>query len=152
MGEDLLEIDQMNARGAVFSWPSSIRARFQRDNRHFLRAALQSRLPEAKNSRQPIITRGFMKRWSCLGWIARSRRERLTRVFPAAKRKRTEILTEWQCLTQICGARRDRQRPRHRRAQDRSAWGKLIARADLGILLITHYQRLLNYIVPDTSM
>ena len=45
---------------------------------------------------------------------------------------------------------RDRQRPRHRRAEDRGGWRERAARRRISpALVITHYQRLLDYIVPD---
>ena len=47
------------------------------------------------------------------------------------------------------GARRDRFRPRHRRAQDRLRRRQPAALAERSMVVITHYQRLLNYIVPD---
>ena len=47
-------------------------------------------------------------------------------------------------------SRRDRFRPRHRRAEGRRATASTrCAAPDRAIIVITHYQRLLNYIVPD---
>ena len=48
-----------------------------------------------------------------------------------------------------CGARRDRFRPRHRRAEDRRRRRQRLRSPERGFVVITHYQRLLNYIVPD---
>ena len=48
------------------------------------------------------------------------------------------------------GARRDRLRARHRRAARSSRTASTAcARPDRAIVLVTHYQRLLDYIVPD---
>ena len=44
---------------------------------------------------------------------------------------------------------RDRFRPGHRRAEDRRRRRQRHAQPDRAIIVITHYQRLLNYIVPD---
>lgn len=46
-------------------------------------------------------------------------------------------------------ARRDRQRPRYRRAADRGHRRAKLKRPDNATIVITHYQRLLDYIVPD---
>ena len=45
--------------------------------------------------------------------------------------------------------RRDRFRPRHRRAASRGQRRQRAASPDRAIIVITHYQRLLDYIVPD---
>jgi Fe-S cluster assembly ATP-binding protein len=47
-------------------------------------------------------------------------------------------------------SRRNRFRPRHRRAEDRRRGRQCAARQDRAIIVITHYQRLLDYIVPDS--
>ena len=50
------------------------------------------------------------------------------------------------------GARRDRLRPRHRRAARRRRTASTRCASDrpeLGILLITHYQRILDHLTPD---
>src|SRR4029453_4932376 len=52
--------------------------------------------PRARSLRQPIITQSFTKKWSCSGWIVRSRRGRSTRVFPAA-RKSAPKFCNWLC-------------------------------------------------------
>ena len=46
-------------------------------------------------------------------------------------------------------SRRDRFRPGHRRAEDRRRRRQRAARPERAMIVVTHYQRLLNYIVPD---
>ena len=76
-GENLLELepDERARRGLflAFQYPSEIPGV---TIANFLRAAVQARLPKAKNSRPPIITRSFTRKWNCSGWIARLPRGR----------------------------------------------------------------------------
>ena len=70
--------------------------------------------------------------------------------FSGGEKKRNEILQMALLQPAHGGAGRDRQRPRHRRAEDRGRRRERDARPGLlTALVITHYQRLLDYIVPD---
>ena len=71
--------------------------------------------------------------------------------FSGGEKKRAEMVQMGIMRPALRGARRDRQRPRHRRAAKPSARASTaIMRApDKGVLLITHYQRLLDYVQPD---
>ena len=50
---------------------------------------------------------------------------------------------------EACHSRRDRFRPRHRRAEDRRRGRQRLRAPARSMMVITHYQRLLDYIVPD---
>ena len=84
-------------------------------------------------------------------------RDRPTTAQPAGQRRlfrrREEAqrdLPDGRARPEAGDARRDRLRPRHRRAENRRrAASTRCARPDARILVVTHYQRLLNYIVPD---
>ena len=70
--------------------------------------------------------------------------------FSGGEKKRNEILQMAMLEPRAGDPRRDRFRPRHRRAADGRRWRQRAARARArGMLVITHYQRLLDYIVPD---
>ena len=69
--------------------------------------------------------------------------------FSGGEKKRNEILQMLVLEPHARDPRRDRFRPRHRRAQGRRAGDRVAARAEARDLLVTHYQRLLEHVVPD---
>jgi hypothetical protein len=69
--------------------------------------------------------------------------------FSGGEKKRNEILQMALLEPRLAGARRDRLGPGHRRAEDRRRGRQSPALPERSMIVITHYQRLLDYIVPD---
>ena len=70
--------------------------------------------------------------------------------FSGGEKKRNEILQMAVLRAEARDSRRDRLRPRHRRAEDRGQGRERHAQpGPRSFVVVTHYQRLLNYIVPD---
>ena len=70
--------------------------------------------------------------------------------FSGGEKKRNEILQMAVLEPKLAHARRDRLGPRHRRAAGRRRTASTAcARRTRAIVLVTHYQRLLDYIEPD---
>ena len=69
--------------------------------------------------------------------------------FSGGEKKRNEIFQMAMLEPKLAHPRRDRQRPRHRRAADRGQRLNTLRGPDRAMVLITHYQRLLDYVVPD---
>ena len=70
--------------------------------------------------------------------------------FSGGEKKRNEIFQMAVLEPKLRDPRRDRLRPRHRRAARSSPNGVNALRSpERAIIVVTHYQRLLNYIVPD---
>ena len=69
--------------------------------------------------------------------------------FSGGEKKRNEILQMALLRAAALRARRNRFRPRHRRAQVVSEGVNRLRSPERAIVVITHYQRLLDYIVPD---
>ena len=71
--------------------------------------------------------------------------------FSGGEKKRHEILQMELLKPKIADPRRDRLRPRRRRAASRlrGRQPRQGATGELGVLLITHYTRILRYIKPD---
>ena len=69
--------------------------------------------------------------------------------FSGGEKKRNEIFQMAVLEPRLADPRRDRLRPRHRRAEDRLERRQRAAQPERAIIVVTHYQRLLNYIVPD---
>ena len=70
--------------------------------------------------------------------------------FSGGEKKRNEIFQMALLEPQAGDSRRDRLRARHRRAQDcRRQASTRCASPERAIIVVTHYQRLLDYIVPD---
>ena len=92
-GENVLELepDERARKGLfmAFQYPSEIPGV---TIANFLRAAVQARFPRAKNSKRPIITRSFTRRWICSRWIARFTSRSVNEGFSGGEKKRNEIL------------------------------------------------------------
>ena len=69
--------------------------------------------------------------------------------FSGGEKKRMEILQLAMLRPGDGGARRDRLRARHRRAPVVADGVNRFAGPDMGVLIITHYQRILHLIKPD---
>ena len=78
-------------------------------------------------------------------------RPRLNDEFSGGEQKRAETLQLAVLQPEVRGPRRDRLRPRRRRAARRRPAGRGddAATTDLGVLAITHYARLLTELRPD---
>ena len=89
-------------------------------------------------------------RWSGCGWTRRSPSATSTRASPAARRSGTRSCS-WSC-----SSRRSRSstRPTPASTSTRCAWSARASTGsattgDTGVLLITHYTRILRYVKPD---
>jgi Fe-S cluster assembly ATP-binding protein len=149
-GEDLLamEPDERARKGLflAFQYPSEIPGV---TIANFLRAALQARLPEGEELEATDYYAKLYEKMELLGMDRAFTSRAVNEGFSGGEKKRTEILQ----LAMLA--------PKYA-VLDETDSGldidalKVVARGvnmmrgpQLGILLITHYQRLLNYIVPD---
>src|SRR5258708_3913737 len=149
-GENLLELepDERARRGLflAFQYPSEIPGV---TIANFLRAALQARLPEGEELEATEYYAKLYEKMELLGMDRAFTSRSVNEGFSGGEKKRTEILQ----LAML--------QPKYA-ILDETDSGldidalKIVARGvnmmrgpGLGILLITHYQRLLNYIVPD---
>src|SRR5213596_1848426 len=149
-GENLLELepDERARRGLflAFQYPSEIPGV---TIANFLRAALQSRLPEVEELEATDYYAKLYEKMELLGMDRSFTSRSVNEGFSGGEKKRTEILQ----LAML--------QPKYA-ILDETDSGldidalKIVSRGvntmrgpDLGVLLITHYQRLLNYIVPD---
>ncbi|HXY60935.1 MAG TPA: Fe-S cluster assembly ATPase SufC [Chthoniobacterales bacterium] len=149
-GEDLLgmEPDERARKGLflAFQYPSEIPGV---TIANFLRAALQARLPEGEELEATEYYAKLYEKMELLGMDRSFTSRAVNEGFSGGEKKRTEILQ----LAMLA--------PKYA-VLDETDSGldidalKVVARGvnmmrgpQLGILLITHYQRLLNYIVPD---
>jgi Fe-S cluster assembly ATP-binding protein len=117
----------------------------------FLRTALNAQ--RKKRGEAELSTPEFLKKG------ARSRRQARYRAGHAAPRGQCRLFRRREeaqrdpangaARAAARGARRDRFRARYRRAEDRRRRRQPAARPSRSFVVITHYQRLLNYIVPD---
>ena len=149
-GENLLELeaDERARRGLfmAFQYPSEIPGV---TIANFLRAALQARLPEGEELEATDYYAKLYEKMELLGMDRSFTSRSVNEGFSGGEKKRTEILQ----LAML--------EPKYA-VLDETDSGldidalKTVARGvnslrgpNLGILVITHYQRLLNYIVPD---
>jgi Fe-S cluster assembly ATP-binding protein len=149
-GEDILgmESDERARKGLflAFQYPSEIPGV---TIANFLRAALQSRLPEGQELEATEYYARLYEKMELLGMDRSFTSRAVNEGFSGGEKKRTEILQ----LAML--------QPKYA-VLDETDSGldidalKIVARGvnmmrgpERGILLITHYQRLLNYIVPD---
>ena len=149
-GENLLELepDERARRGLflAFQYPSEIPGV---TIANFLRAALQARLPEGEELEATDYYARLYEKMELLGMDRSFTSRSVNEGFSGGEKKRTEILQmavlepEYAVLDETdSGLDID--------ALKTVAHGVNSLRGpNLGILLITHYQRLLNYIVPD---
>jgi Fe-S cluster assembly ATP-binding protein len=149
-GENLLELepDERARRGLfmAFQYPSEIPGV---TIANFLRAALQARSPEGEELDAADYYAKLYEKMELLGMDRAFTSRSVNEGFSGGEKKRTEILQlamiepKYAILDETdSGLDID--------ALKTVAHGVNSLRGpDLGILLITHYQRLLNYIVPD---
>ena len=149
-GEDLLELDpdERARRGLflAFQYPSEIPGV---TIANFLRAALQSRLPEGEELEATDYYAKLYEKMELLGMDRSFTSRSVNEGFSGGEKKRTEIL-QMAMLEPKYAVLDETDSGLDIDALKTVAHGVNSLRGpDLGILLITHYQRLLNYIVPD---
>src|SRR6187399_3035406 len=149
-GEDLLELDpdERARRGLflAFQYPSEIPGV---TIANFLRAALQARLPEGEELEATDYYARLYEKMELLGMDRTFTSRSVNEGFSGGEKKRSEILQMAMLEPKYA-------------VLDETDSGldidalKIVAKGvnslrgpNLGILLITHYQRLLDYIVPD---
>src|SRR6476646_8918921 len=142
-GENLLELepDERARRGIfmAFQYPSEVPGV---TIANFLRAAVQSRLPDGEELEATDYYARLYEKMELLGMDRSFTSRSVNEGFSGGEKKRTEILQIAVLDETDSGLDID--------ALKTVAHGVNSLRGpNLGILLITHYQRLLNYIVPD---
>ena len=149
-GEDLLatEPDERARRGLflAFQYPSEVPGV---TIANFLRAALQSRLPEGEELEATDYYAKLYEKMELLGMDRSFTSRSVNEGFSGGEKKRTEIL-QMAMLEPKYAILDETDSGLDIDALKTVAHGVNSLRGpDLGILLITHYQRLLNYIIPD---
>jgi Fe-S cluster assembly ATP-binding protein len=149
-GEDLLELepDERARRGLflAFQYPSEVPGV---TIANFLRAALQSRLPEGEELEATDYYAKLYEKMELLGMDRSFTSRAVNEGFSGGEKKRTEIL-QMAVLEPKYAVLDETDSGLDIDALKTVAHGVNSLRGpDLGVLLITHYQRLLNYIVPD---
>jgi Fe-S cluster assembly ATP-binding protein len=149
-GEDLLEmsIDERSRAGVflAFQYPAEVPGV---SNANFIRAALQARLPKGEEIDAVAFYQSLYERMDVLEMDRKFTGRAVNEGFSGGEKKRNEILQMMMLDPKYC-------------ILDETDSGldidalKIVAKgvnamrgADRGILLITHYQRLLDYIAPD---
>jgi Fe-S cluster assembly ATP-binding protein len=149
-GENLLELepDERARRGLflAFQYPSEIPGV---TIANFLRAALQSRLPEGEELEATDYYAKLYEKMELLGMDRSFTSRSVNEGFSGGEKKRTEIL-QMAVLEPQYAVLDETDSGLDIDALKTVAHGVNSLRGpNLGILLITHYQRLLNYIIPD---
>jgi Fe-S cluster assembly ATP-binding protein len=149
-GEDLLalEPDERARRGLflAFQYPSEIPGV---TIANFLRAAVQARLPEGEELEATDYYAKLYEKMELLGMDRSFTSRSVNEGFSGGEKKRTEIL-QLAMLEPKYAVLDETDSGLDIDALKVVAHGVNSLRGpDIGILLITHYQRLLNYIVPD---
>jgi Fe-S cluster assembly ATP-binding protein len=149
-GENILELepDERARRGLflAFQYPSEIPGV---TIANFLRAALQSRLPEGEELEATDYYAKLYEKMELLGMDRAFTSRSVNEGFSGGEKKRTEIL-QMAMLEPRYAILDETDSGLDIDALKTVAHGVNSLRGpNLGILLITHYQRLLNYIVPD---
>jgi Fe-S cluster assembly ATP-binding protein len=149
-GEDIAElsIDQRSRAGIflAFQYPAEVPGV---SNANFIRAALQARLPEGEELDAVAYYKALYAKMDLLEMDRKFTARAVNEGFSGGEKKRNEILQMMMLEPKFC-------------ILDETDSGldidalKIVAKgvnamrsADRGILLITHYQRLLDYIKPD---
>jgi Fe-S cluster assembly ATP-binding protein len=149
-GEDLLEmsIDERSRAGVflAFQYPAEVPGV---SNANFIRAALQARLPKGEEIDAVAFYKSLYERMDILEMDRKFTGRAVNEGFSGGEKKRNEILQMMMLDPKYC-------------ILDETDSGldidalKIVAKgvnsmrgADRGILLITHYQRLLDDIAPD---
>ena len=143
-----LEVDERSRKGIflAFQYPSEIPGV---SNANFIRAALQSRLPEGEDIDAVSFYKQLYAKMDILEMDRKFTARAVNEGFSGGEKKRNEILQMMMLEPDYC-------------VLDETDSGldidalRIVARGvnamrspDRGFLLITHYQRLLDYIVPD---
>ena len=149
-GENLLELDpdERARRGLflAFQYPSEVPGV---TIANFLRAATQSRLPEGEELEATDYYAKLYEKIELLGMDRSFTSRAVNEGFSGGEKKRTEIL-QLAMLEPKYAILDETDSGLDIDALKTVAHGVNSLRGpDLGVLLITHYQRLLNYIVPD---
>jgi Fe-S cluster assembly ATP-binding protein len=149
-GEDLLELeaDERARRGLfmAFQYPSEVPGV---SIANFLRAALQARLPEGEEMEATDYYARLYDKMKLLGMDRSFTSRSVNEGFSGGEKKRAEIL-QMAMLEPKYAVLDETDSGLDIDALKTVAHGVNSLRGpDIGILLITHYQRLLNYIVPD---
>jgi Fe-S cluster assembly ATP-binding protein len=149
-GQDLLSLDpDERARIGLFlafQYPSEIPGV---SIANFLRAALQSRLPEGEELEATDYYARLYEKMELLGMDRSFTSRSVNEGFSGGEKKRTEIL-QMAMLEPKYAVLDETDSGLDIDALKVVAHGVNSLRGpNVGILLITHYQRLLNYIVPD---
>ena len=148
--QDLLELepDERARRGLflAFQYPSEVPGV---TIANFLRAALQSRLPEGEELEATDFYARLYEKMELLGMDRSFTSRAVNEGFSGGEKKRTEIL-QLAMLEPKYAVLDETDSGLDIDALKTVAHGVNSLRGpDVGILLITHYQRILNYIVPD---
>ena len=149
-GENLLELeaDERARRGLflAFQYPSEIPGV---TIANFLRAAVQARLPEGEELEATDYYAKLYEKMELLGMDRSFTSRSVNEGFSGGEKKRTEIL-QLAMLEPKYAVLDETDSGLDIDALKTVAHGVNAMRGpSIGILLITHYQRLLNYIVPD---
>src|ERR671924_1383026 len=143
-----LEPDERARRGLflAFQYPSEIPGV---SIANFLRAALQARLPEGEELEATDYYAKLYEKMELLGMDRSFTSRSVNEGFSGGEKKRTEIL-QLAMLEPKYAVLDETDSGLDIDALKTVAHGVNSLRGpDIGILLITHYQRILNYIVPD---
>ncbi len=149
-GEDILdmEIDERSRAGIflAFQYPAEVPGV---SNANFIRAALQARMPEGEELDAVAYYKSLYEKMGLLEMDRKFTGRAVNEGFSGGEKKRNEILQMMMLDPKFC-------------ILDETDSGldidalKIVAKGvnamrspERGILLITHYQRLLNYIAPD---
>ena len=149
-GEDILEqgVDERSRDGIflAFQYPAEVPGV---SNANFIRAALQARLPEGEEIDAVAYYKDLYEKMDLLEMDRKFTARAVNEGFSGGEKKRNEILQMMMLEPKYC-------------IMDETDSGldidalKIVARGvnamrttDRGFLLITHYQRLLDYIKPD---
>jgi Fe-S cluster assembly ATP-binding protein len=149
-GENLLELepDERARRGLflAFQYPSEVPGV---TIANFLRAAMQSRLPEGEELEATDYYARLYEKMELLGMDRSFTSRAVNEGFSGGEKKRTEIL-QLAMLEPKYAILDETDSGLDIDALKTVAHGVNSLRGpNIGILLITHYQRILNYIVPD---
>src|SRR6187399_3354033 len=149
-GEDLLELDpdERARRGLflAFQYPNEIPGV---TIANFLRAALQARLPEGEELEATDYYAKLYEKMELLAMDRSFTSRAVNEGFSGGEKKRTEIL-QMAVLEPKYAILDETDSGLDIDALKTVAHGvNAMRRADRAFLLVTHYQRLLNYVVPD---
>ena len=151
-GKDLLELEpEERARAGIFlgfQYPVEIPGV---NNAYLLQG--RAECPAQAPGQDEIDAFEFLKlvkeKMALLGMDPKFLNRGVNEGFSGGEKKRNEILQMAMLEPRAGGTRRNRLRPRHRRAASRRPGVNALRSPERAIILVTHYQRLLDYIEPD---